>query len=179
MMKKKAGWLVVAVWLCSVMTGLWIYGGNQTSEFDPQLSLTAASSERDFDTRFAAYLNEAGIRPGTLVHLQTDSPCFCNSLSRQHQYDLSELLKEQGYSLTVVNLSDHPSLADNVPSFPALAVLDAENQLRYLGAYATGLGCYTGDDLVATIANWVKQDNYQGAMINADGEGCYCPTSDA
>lgn len=179
MMKKRAGWLIVAVWLCSVMTGLWVYGGNQTSEFDPSLSLTAAASERDFDIRFVAFLNEADITPGTIVHLQTDAPCFCNSLSRQHQYDLSELLKEQGYSLKVVNLSEHQALADIVPSFPALAVVDADNQLRYLGAYATGLGCYTGDDLVATIASWVRQDNYQGAMINADGEGCYCPTSNA
>lgn len=174
MMKGKASWLLMIAWLCVLMTGLWVYGGNQTVPFDPDLTLTSASQDKDFDTRFVSEMAKAGIAPGTIVHFEADTPCFCNSLSRQHQKELTNLLQDSGYNFKTLNINEYSSIAAEIPSFPAVAVIDSKNQLRYLGAYATGLGCYTGDDLVTTIASEVQKPDFNGAMLNIAGEGCYC-----
>ena len=61
-----------------------------------------------------------------------------------------------------------------IPAVPALIILDEHSNLRYLGPYATGYGCFTGKDLVDQIVGYTTQSPYNGAVINTDAEGCFC-----
>ncbi|MBU2980058.1 DUF6436 domain-containing protein [Alteromonas sp. C1M14] len=158
------------------MSGLLLYGNNKIIPFDPQFSLNSAAAKDGFDEQFARRLIQAGIKPGSLVHLETHAPCYCNTLSHIHQQVLVQLLEKNHYQLVKLNIHEVPDLMPWVPSFPALAVLDMEGKLRYLGPYATGIGCFTGDDLVNDIADIVKQPAPLGAIINSEAQGCYCPS---
>ena len=173
-MKPWFNWALLAVWCVSLLSGLWFYGDRQLSPFDPALTLTHAASAPDFDQHFSAILQQLGIAPGTIVHLQTKNPCYCNSLTEAHQRELKALLKNSHYQLKVIHVDETPQLEPFIPAYPALAILDGHNQLRYLGPYAEGLGCYTGDDLVSQIASLVTAPTYLGATINTTSEGCFC-----
>lgn len=167
-------WALLAAWCGSLLSVLWFYGDRQLSPFDPALTLTHAASAPDFDQRFTSILQQQGVKPGSIVHLQTQNPCYCNSLTEAHQRELSALLKNNHYQLQVIHVDEAPQLEALLPAYPALAVVDEYNQLRYLGPYAEGLGCYTGDDLVTQIASVVTAQTYLGATVNTTSEGCFC-----
>ncbi|MEG3767311.1 DUF6436 domain-containing protein [Alteromonas sp. 14N.309.X.WAT.G.H12] len=175
-MTGKKGWGLLAVWVAALMVGLWFYGDDKIVPFDPNFSLNRAAASDDFDHQFVDMLKSAGIQPGSLVHIQASTPCYCNTLSNIHQQALLSLLKNDGYQWVTLNIENIPALAPWVPTFPALAVIDMKGKLRYLGPYATGIGCFTGDDLVNDIAAMAKQTQPLGAVINSEAEGCYCPT---
>ena len=71
-------------------------------------------------------------------------------------------------------MEDVPELAALIEAVPALIVLDKQAQLRYLGPYATGYGCFTGKNLVEQVVSYTTQLPYNGAVINADASGCFC-----
>lgn len=176
MRKHHGKWLLVIIWCLSIMTGLWVYGDFQITPFDPAMKLGQAASQKGFDADIVKAFNTAGITGGTIVHIESDRRCYCNSLSQKHQQSLSDSLAEDGYTFATLALQQHPALRAVIPSFPALALIDHNNQLRYLGPYATGLGCYTGDDLVAIIAALAHNETMPGAVVNSNVEGCYCNT---
>lgn len=175
-MTGKKGWGLLAVWSVALMVGLWFYGDDKIVPFDPDLRLNRAAASEDFDDQFVHSLISAGVKPGSLVHIQAATPCYCNTFSGIHQQALTQLLANDGYQLVKLNIKDVPALNLWISTFPALAVIDMKGKLRYLGPYATGIGCFTGDNLVNNIAAIVQQPQPLGALINSEAQGCYCPT---
>lgn len=173
-MKQPKTTFIVVVWALSILAILLGANLQQIVTFDPALKLAQAASQPDFDEQFAQELVEAGIQPGSLVHLQSDQRCYCNQLSDSHQQSLSKDLADDGYHLTQLSLKEHPALTKYISHFPALAVVDTDGHLRYLGPYATGYGCFTGNDLITEISRIATTTDYYGASINSEAKGCFC-----
>ncbi|MEW9797948.1 DUF6436 domain-containing protein [Alteromonas sp. CYL-A6] len=166
-------WGALALWAGALSVGMLLYSQQQLTLFDPDQRLLQAAARPDFDQQVVATLEASGIAAGSVVHFQRKDSCFCNTLTEPHQTQLASTLSEQGYQLSVVDIDSAPALASLIPSTPAVAVVSQTGELRYLGPYATGYGCFTGKTLVDTIARYASL-TLPGAVINADAEGCFC-----
>ena len=166
--------LLIVVWALAILSLLGVASVNQIKPFDPSMLLAQAASNPQFDNHFAAALGDAGVAPGTLVHMVSSGDCYCDNLTEPHRQELSRELADEGYQLTQVSLTEHPALRRFVDHYPALAVIDSAGQLRYLGPYAIGYGCFTGTNLVNQIKQAATSTEYYGASINSDVKGCFC-----
>ena len=172
-MRKHLGWALLALWAVSLLTALLVYGQRQLSSFDPDGKLLHLSTAPSFDTKLVQLLHHQNIKAGSVVHVGTTSRCYCESLTSPHQNQLLASLGE-GYQSVRLNIDEVPALQAMLHAVPALLVLDNQNQLRYLGPYATGYGCFTGKNLVEQVVSYATQSPYNGAVINADAQGCFC-----
>lgn len=172
-MRTRWGWVLLMLWALSLLTALLVYGQRQLSLFDPDGKLLHLTTATEFDTQLVAILNDANIVAGSILHVGTSSRCYCESLTKPHQSQLSDKLGTN-YEMVRLNIEDVPELQNIIPAVPALIVVDELNHLRYLGPYATGYGCFTGEDLVDQVVSYSRQSPYTGAVINADAEGCFC-----
>ena len=168
------GYALLGVWACSIVGGLLIYSEKQLRPFDPQLVLTDAALQKDFDQRVSTMLIEAGAAPGSVVRLTHSQYCYCDTLVGAHQTDLLDELGRDHYANITLQLDSSPDLAAFIPSYPALAILDENAKLRYLGPYAKGYGCFNGKTLINQIVSLTQSEDYYGAVINTDANGCFC-----
>ena len=166
--------LIVAVWALTILGLLGLASVNQIKPFDPSMLLAQAASDPQFDQAFTKALTHAGVAPGTLVHMVSNGDCYCDQLTESHRQELSRELAGEGYQLKQLSLAEHPALKRYVDHYPALAVVDNAGQLRYLGPYAIGYGCFTGTNLVSQIKQAATSADYYGASINSDVKGCFC-----
>ncbi|MDY6926383.1 MAG: DUF6436 domain-containing protein [Pseudomonadota bacterium] len=166
--------LIVVVWALGILSLLGIASVNQIKPFDPSMLLAQAASDPQFDSDFTQALTQAGVAPGTLVHMVSNGDCYCDQLTESHRQELSGELASAGYRLQQLSLAEHPDLSRYLDHYPALAVIDGAGQLRYLGPYAIGYGCFTGKNLVAQIKQAATSAEYYGASINSDVKGCFC-----
>ena len=166
--------IAVAIWALAILVFLGFASVSQIKSFDPENILGQAASQPEFDSLFAGELAQAGISPGTLVHIQSANRCYCNQLTETHREELAVELQEEGFQLAQLSLNEHPAISQFVGHFPALAVVDNNGQLRYLGPYAMGYGCFTGKNLVAKITQLATSAEYYGAQVNSEVKGCFC-----
>ncbi len=155
------------------MVALLAYSRFQLRPFDPQQTLAQAASQSDFDQQLTAVLRQQGIENQTLVHLRTSHSCYCETLTAPHQAELAHSLS--AYHQVSLNVDEIPALAHILGTVPALAVIDEVGQLRYLGPYALGYGCITGNTLISWIQKLISAKQFLGATINSDAQGCFCP----
>jgi len=172
-MHKKTSWILLLLWAVSLLTALLVYGQRQLSSFDPNGDLLHRTTAPNFDASLVELLNEQNIAPGSVIHVGTQSRCYCERLTTPHQTQLLTKLGNDFHQVRV-NIEDVPELAAMLDAVPALIVLDMQNQLRYLGPYATGYGCFTGKNLVEQVVSYTTQLPYSGAVINTDATGCFC-----
>lgn len=172
-MHKKGSWLLLVLWAVGLLTALLVYGQRQLSEFDPNGELLHRTTAPDFDASLVALLKKQDIQPGSIIHVGTQSRCYCDTLTTPHQSQLHLKLGDDFHQVRL-NVEDVPELAAMLEAVPALIVLDKQEQLRYLGPYATGYGCFTGKNLVQQVVSYTTQLPYSGAVINTDATGCFC-----
>lgn len=175
-MRQNIHWALLIGWAVSMLVALLLHGQRQISEFDPDGVLLHASTSPHFDSNFVAFLKEQNVEAGSIVHIGTASNCYCDSLTKPHQTQLLNRFENEQYQLTSMNIESAPNLKEMLSSVPALVIVDKDYQLRYLGPYATGYGCFTGKDMVDQVVTYTQQTPYQGAVINADAQGCFCHT---
>ena len=163
----------LVLWFAAILAALFYLKSDRLKQFDPNGTLTARSSSMAFDIELTSLLKKKGVEPNTLVHFSEQPSCYCNTLSRRFSEPLHEKL---GSDYTFKNIELDEPLRDLIPSYPAIAVVDEEFRLRYIGPYASGIGCWVGKGNIDKIANIVKSSNYFGAVINSEVKGCYCNT---
>ncbi|GGW84400.1 DUF6436 domain-containing protein [Alteromonas halophila] len=168
-------WALLSLWALSLLAGMLLYSQRQLTDFDPSLALSQAAASPTFDAAFVELLKDNGVKPGSIVHLQSDAGCYCNQLTAPHKRQLSARLGEN-YQLKQISLDASPALQNLITAFPAVAIVDKQGVLRYLGPYATGYGCFTGATLVDFIARAATATTSPGAIINAQATGCFCQT---
>lgn len=173
-MKTWLGWVLLGVWAVAIIAGLLFYSGRQLSWFDPTMRLSQGSASMTFDTQFADALLNQGAVPGSIVHFSQQARCFCDALTQPHHDVLAARLSDSHYRTASMNLDEHPSLQQFVPSTPAVAIIGFDGELRYFGPYATGYGCFTGNTLVNTIVRIAEQSALPGAVIASEAQGCFC-----
>lgn len=167
-------WGLLVLWAVSLLAAMLFYSQRQLTEFDPDMALSEAATSPDFDARVVTLLEAQGVQPGSIVHLQKDTGCYCNELAAPHTRQLAASLANNQFQFRRLSLDAVPDLKAFIPTFPAVAIVDNQRRLRYLGPYATGYGCFTGATLVDTIARIATSETSFGAVINTSAEGCFC-----
>ncbi len=173
-MPKHIAWILLFLWASALIAGLVFYGKNQVTPFDPDGVLLHQSTDLAFDDRIVAELQANHISASTVLHIGSEKSCYCETVTEPHQAQLAKTLSEYGFISKQVSIESLPNLSKVITTIPALIVIDDQSNLRYLGPYATGLGCFTGQTLIGQIAQLATQTEYAGAVINADVEGCFC-----
>lgn len=172
-MRKEASWLLLVIWAIGLLSALLVYSQRQLSDFDPNGELLHRTTAPNFDASLVELLKSKNIYAGSVIHVGTQSRCYCDTLTTPHQSQLLSKLGDDFHQVRL-NVEDVPELAAMLEAVPALIVLDKQNQLRYLGPYATGYGCFTGKNLVEQVVSYTTQLPYAGAVINTDATGCFC-----
>lgn len=173
-MTKGLSWALLALWASSLLAAMLVYGQRQLSEFDPDDILLHHSTSPSFDTELAQLLKEGNIPRASIIHVGSSGSCYCESLTTAHQTQLLNRLGESNYSVVNITLDTVKGLGNIITAVPALIVIDEHYQLRYVGPYATGYGCFTGKNLVDQVVSYTHQLPYNGAIINSDATGCFC-----
>jgi len=179
----KVGLGIVAVWfvVCTVL--IVRFGVSNKHEFDPNMRLSQAIMDVSFDQALFTKLVSTG-------NVETNSPsvfhfvqgnCYCEWLAQPHKTKLDSWSTDNQFVNHYINIAEHPQLAQFVPSTPAVAAFDAQQQLIYFGPYSRGTGCYSNSGEIDTqLANWLKQKGNEAipmqATIDTDATGCYCET---
>jgi len=167
-------WGLLIGWAATLLFTMLAYSQRQLSPFDPQGILLHASTDPMFDETVVQALKRQGVTAASIVHISTEDACYCDTLAQPHQTQLLAKLSTVDYRAVTLDLNKVPSLEKLIPSIPALIVIDNDYQLRYLGPYANGYGCVTGDTLVEAISQYATKGIYPGAVINTEAKGCFC-----
>ncbi|WP_218395835.1 DUF6436 domain-containing protein [Alteromonas lipotrueae] len=173
-MSKKGSWTLLLVWAISLLSAVLFYSQRQISEFDPNGTLLHQSTSTTFDASLISLLKDYNVPAGSIVHVGTQENCYCDTLTDSHQTQLLNKLGKIGYSGLTLDIENVPELATVLPSVPALIVVDTLYNLRYLGPYATGYGCFTGKDLVDEISGYASSSSHINAVVKTEADGCFC-----
>ena len=173
-MSKKGSWTLLLVWAISLLSAVLFYSQRQISEFDPKGTLLHQSTSVTFDASLISLLKDYDVPAGSIVHVGTQEKCYCDNLTDSHQTQLFNKLSQLGYSGFRLDIENVPELAAILPSVPALIVVDTLYNLRYLGPYATGYGCFTGKNLVDEISGYASNPSYISAVVKTEADGCFC-----
>lgn len=171
-MKAALGYVLIACWACALLGGMWLYSRTQLSEFDPALQLNSAAAEPGFDERVVEALIAAGATPGSVIHFARRQNCFCETLTQPHRQQLLSALA--GFSAITLDPDNIAFLSAFLSHTPAVAVIDRQRRLRYLGPYAQGYGCMTGRTFVEAIISSVTTRYNPAAVVNSNATGCFC-----
>lgn len=173
-MSKNIGWVLLLIWGGGILAALLLYSQRQLTEFDPDGLLLQQSMSPSFDRQLTEILKQLDVPAASLVHVGSSQHCYCESLTAPHQTQLAKYLENDAYTLTNIDIEEAAPLRTVLSQVPALIVVDEHYQLRYIGPYATGYGCFTGKNLVQQIIGYTQTLPYHGAVINADAVGCFC-----
>ncbi|WP_420934633.1 DUF6436 domain-containing protein [Alteromonas sp. A081] len=173
-MTKGLSWALLALWASSLLAAMLVYGQRQLSEFDPDGILLHHSTSPTFDSELTQLLKSSNIPSASIIHVGSSENCYCETLTAPHQTQLLNRLGESHYDIVNIALDTVKGLSNIITTVPALIVIDENYQLRYVGPYATGYGCFTGKNLVDQIVSYTHQLPYNGAIINSDATGCFC-----
>ncbi|MEQ3639190.1 MAG: DUF6436 domain-containing protein [Alteromonas sp.] len=173
-MTKGLSWALLALWASSLLAAMLVYGQRQLSEFDPDGILLHQSTSPTFDSELTQLLKSSNVPSASIIHIGSSESCYCETLTAPHQTQLLNRLGESQYSVVDIALDSVKGLSNIITTVPALIVIDESYQLRYVGPYATGYGCFTGKNLVDQVVSYTHQFPYNGAIINSDATGCFC-----
>lgn len=144
----------------------------KAKQFDVNGLLLSNAMDTKFDRRFTSLIEETlDTRNGAVVHFTMDN-CFCEYVAESHVTSVKKLASEHGFKNHVITLNSTSRF--NIPSVPAVAVINQNGKLTYLGPYATGMFCSEGQGLVEQYINDNTEYNTLGAAILTDAQGCYC-----
>ncbi|WP_269518533.1 DUF6436 domain-containing protein [Alteromonas sp. BMJM2] len=173
-MTKGLSWALLALWASGLLAAMLVYSQRQLSEFDPDGILLHHSTSPTFDSELLQLLKDSNVPSASIIHVGSSESCYCETLTAPHQTQLLNRLGESQYGVVDIALDTVKGLSNIITTVPALIVIDENYQLRYVGPYATGYGCFTGKNLVDQVVSYTHQLPYNGAIINSDATGCFC-----
>lgn len=191
---------LLVLWLVATLAGLWWFqqqnvrpfiSNNDDARFWQAAHVQAALEpllSEDSSTSISANPKRV-----TLLNFWNPS-CLCNQLSQRHfeglfkQFDANALriitiapantsddeiaafIKLNGERMSIVRAPADFSL----PTSPAVALFNHEQQLGYFGAWGFGALCtVASDDFFPNIVRALQNDRY-GPFVNVAGNGCFC-----
>ena len=171
-MISKLHWVVFAVWSVILTSSVLYLSTLKAKQFDVNGLLLSNAMDTEFDHRFTSLIEETlDTRSGAVVHFTMDN-CFCEYVAQSHVTSVKKLASEHGFKNHVITLNSTSRF--NIPSVPAVAVINQKGKLTYLGPYSTGMFCSEGEGLVEQYINDNTEHNELGATILTDTQGCYC-----
>ncbi len=142
---KRIGYLIIGVWFIACSALITWYSTSNKNEFDPKMQLSQAIMDMSFEQTFSQLL--ITVKPeqtgnARIIHF-TQGDCYCEWLAEPHQNKLDEWALKHEFNAIYIDLKDFPQLQQYIPSTPAIAAIDDNNQLIYLGPYSRGSGCFS------------------------------------
>lgn len=120
---------------------------------------------------------QSGLRHPAMLHWMP-SGCLCRFMAAGHAAALSREGRALGYQpyqlgQAFLSAADAPPLAGRPPLSPGplIVLTGAGGDIRYLGAYSSGLTCSQGNSLVG---DWLPLSR-PGSVVNLDASTCVCP----
>jgi len=178
--------LLVALWFTSTSALVLGMNSNITKAFDHDMRLSMQLMSLDFEKKFVKVLQQEKLsNTNTLFHITSTDTCFCQTLAKPHISTLNSMVKDLPFVIRTLDISENDALQAAVPSTPAVAIVNAHNQLVYLGPYSRGSGCFGRSGEVNAIleksaaASLPGKDveQTQTAVIVTEARGCYCNDS--
>ena len=143
------------------------------------------------DQKLTQELAQKPTNQQTLLHFWRPD-CLCNRVSQRH---FTTLIREYTAAELRIVIIAHPNSDDesieklielngdrfvviraqddllNLPSSPALAIYDANNELSYFGPYGFGAFCNVRED---GFLSSIIDDPKSKGFTNVIGDGCFC-----
>lgn len=96
--------------------------------------------------------------------------CLCNIISKRHETALQQLSTRLQVDFYRVDASHM-----NLPSTPALLILDAEGDIQFFGPFGFGAFC-TQDSIpyAQRQLSFIVNHDQTNPIYNLSGDGCYC-----
>ena len=167
-------YLILLAWFVTVMSVVISFSVRKVVAYDPFGDLIYQSSNTDFEKEISEALDSMNIGPGTMLHVVSDKPCFCDDMTNKYSEALYEKLEESGFTYKKAALMKGDQLSRYIVSTPTVITVGHDGRLKYLGPYATGLGCFTGDTDIEGIYAASIDNELPGPIVNAENVGCYC-----
>lgn len=169
-------WGGLAVWLILASVAIYSFGGSNFKEFDPHLRLASQIMSLDFEKDLLQAMESSGLSTdeARIYHVRSGD-CWCDALSKPHAQKIDQWATQYAVNAQVIDLAKHPSLAEYIPSTPAVIVVDQE-QLVYFGPYSEGMGCFAQTGFVDIRMKPYFENpraNFT-ASIQTEAIGCYC-----
>ena len=165
---------VVALWVAFVFITLMGFSLNNMKAFDPYGDMTFGSTLMTYERQLFDELSRRDIKPGTIVHLTGEQNCLCDSVADKFRSQLDKNLEIDGYQAVTLRINEKDPMRRFIPSTPSVVIINSDGGLEYVGPYAQGLGCYSGNGDIDKISDIVTDNNVPGAIVNAEAVGCYC-----
>lgn len=172
--------IAIALWIGSMLTGLWWYKSRFIRPFSETTALFSGEQLRLPDSI-------AGAGAVRFVHFW-DPACPCNVGNQQH---LAEMLERYAgevefYYLqkpgskgqlpkalgSMRHLSSLPG-SQALPASPAVAIWDRSGHLAYFGPYSEGAVCNSSNSFIEPVLDALLE-NRPVAAANTLAVGCFC-----
>ncbi|MDM7859428.1 DUF6436 domain-containing protein [Alteromonas sp. ASW11-36] len=165
-------YVLFVLWIGASITALVVFSQSSNLPFDDSRLYNAVQA-RDFERQFGALATQQLGQDiaNTVVHFSSQDNCMCETVASRHIQAVKNLSSELGKNNIDVALAESSSWLNTIPATPAVAVFDANGELTYLGPYAEGAGCFTGQGIVESH---LDNTAHIGATILMEAEGCYC-----
>ncbi|MDY7220016.1 DUF6436 domain-containing protein [Denitrificimonas sp. JX-1] len=172
--------IAIALWLGSMLTGLWWY---KTRFIRPFSETTAVFSGQTL--RLPE--NIAGAGKIRFVHFW-DPSCPCNVGNQQHLVELIEHYADEVDFYHLQKPGSHGQLpkalsslrhlsglpgTEQLPASPAVAIWNRVGELSYFGPYSEGAVCNSSNSFIEPILNALIE-NRPVAAANTLAVGCFC-----
>ncbi len=157
--------VLVVIWLVFTTSAFYILTKQKLTLFDPQGKLTDITAVQLSQTLSSLTNTHSGKR---LIHI-SQANCNCNLNSEQHILAAHQNAQINQFEIIQLSLAEHKIL----PSTPAVALIDDNNDLLYFGPYGAGLYCGETAGYVQTVLNNLSF-GYKHPLIAANAKGCYC-----
>lgn len=157
---------IVGIWLVWVVIGFIYLVSQRLVEFDPNQQLLTATPQEIV----AQFANQTG--SGQRIYHLIDQECHCTSLLTDHRQQINKIAKKDGFEIIDVDINRN-EIATLVPATPAIVIVDNNDELLYVGPYATGLDCSADNSLIDVVLDNYRQGFSAPTIIN-DAKGCYC-----
>lgn len=199
--KPLPNWLIISlfsVWIGATLLGLWWFQQANLKSFITAEDDTRFYQPKAVETLLTPYLNQlppALKNQQTLLHFWRPD-CLCNRVSQRH---FSRLLNDFTKEELRIIIIAHPNSRDEeinnlqalngnrlsviraqddllqLPSSPALALMNTDNKLGYFGPYGFGAFCTSNEDgFLTSVVQQMAGDTPLNTFTNVIGKGCFC-----
>ena len=197
--------LLVLAWLVVVVAGFWWFQFKDLREFATDSSVVFFEGGK-FNNQLSALVKTGADNKDriTLVHFW-DPDCSCNRFNEPHVKELIEIYAKQNIQFVIVArvaesaqtnevlararmTFNHPAVIniisgrdlqlDAMPSTPAVAVMNNQQNLVYFGPYSVGAVCNVknGAFVEKTLEDMSKGQARK--QLNVLATGCFCSWGD-
>lgn len=173
--KKLVRLLALLLWGVFILCAIYIAHERRLSLFDPTNSLLTQVSAMNFSQPFSQAIGDSqGSLANKVIHF-SENNCVCQRIANSHISSVKHLAQQEKFEN--IDMSLTAALRKYIPSTPAVAVFDHNENLIYFGPYSSGYFCSVGSGIVEKFLTVKPRQKHIGAVVLTDSKGCYCSST--